>query len=1273
MITNFTFTETQLSRLFPFYIIIDRQLVVVSTGKSLENSYAITAGTLFFNNYKITQPEIATPDFESLKKMINQLLIIECFNEQHTYLKGQLDYLAETDQLIFIGVPSFNSIDEAAKNKLLFNDLAFNDVNRDLTDLIQTVSKQKDELVKANKTIKDIALFPIQNPDPIIRIDYNGDILQNNPAAAKLDFFEFENVIYRNDEFFKLIAARIDNNEGKWIFEASSEGNTYSFVCVIIKERNYINIYGRDITQSKRDRLQLNSLSLIIQQTQQAVVIADANGKVKWVNPAFEKVTGYTIEDVKDRTPGSFLQGSETDLETIKYMKRQIRKKKAFRCEVYNYKKSGEGYWKRINCHPVFDANQKLIQFFAIDEDITFEKEAQEKIKTAANRMSLLLSNLHAGILLVNENREIELVNQKFCKMFKRDENPDDMIGTKSAPTISEVMQFFKNPAFFESSTLSLINDKKIKIGEVFEMADGRFIERDFIPIWDEGKYKGHLVVYTDITDKINSDKKLKEQRIFYEEILDNIPADIAVFDTEHRYLYVNPKGGKDKDTRKWIIGKTEVDYVQYRNKPKEIAEVRNKLFDKILKGKRLQSWEEEIPLPDGSNQYMLRHMSPVINADEEVKMVIGYAVDISYTKSILLQIEESERRYRDVIENSLAIVTTHDMEGRFLTINPMGSKTFGYTDDEMTGHSIIEFMPEEDKIYFNSSYLDKIKEEKIFTGIFKVVHKSGETIYTLCNNFLKEEPGKEPYVIGFAMDITDRIKAEKELKIAKKITEELAQSKQNFLANMSHEIRTPMNAIMGMTNQLSKTLLSKDQQFYLNIIHSSSDNLLVIINDILDLSKIESGKLSLENIAFEPKVVMGRAMQVMMHKAEEKGLSITHSFCDTRMSEVLLGDPYRLNQILLNLISNAVKFTEKGSIDIKCNLIDENDMQQTIQVSVKDTGIGMDESFAQKVFTKYTQENESNTRIFGGTGLGMSICEELIQLMGGKIFVDTKKGIGTTISFIITFGKGTRDQLLEKEVTKVDTEIINGKKILITDDNMMNRLVASTILNNYGATIKEAKNGLEAIEKIKNENFDIVLMDVQMPVMGGVEATQEIRKNISSTLPIIALTAFAIKGDNTKFIEAGMSDYLSKPFKENQLLQMICSWLEKIEITVPKKILNKPATLVYDLTKLHEISRGNTAFVEKMVNLFVNQVRLAMIEINTAYQENDFSRIRNVAHRIKPAFDNMGIVSLKSELQQMEFFAMANKHSPELARIIQHFETAVKKVIVAIQSGVEQ
>jgi PAS domain S-box-containing protein len=659
--------------------------------------------------------------------------------------------------------------------------------------------------------------------------------------------------------------------------------------------------------------------------------------------------------------------------------------------------------------------------------------------------------------------------------------------------------------------------------------------------------------------------------------------------------------------------------------------------------------------------------MYPVLNSKQDVKLVIGYGVDITEIKTIQQQIALSEKSYRDVIDNSMAIITTHDLAGRFLTVNPMVGKLYGYQDDEMIGHSITEFMLPEDKELFSTIYLNKIIEEKQANGILRVVNKNSNVIYTLYNNFLKEEPGKPPYIIGFSVDITDRVLAEKELRKAKKITEELSKTKQNFLANMSHEIRTPMNAIMGMANQLGKTDLNSNQQFYLNTINSASDNLLVIINDILDLSKIEAGKLTFESIGFEPQLFVLNAMQVLAHRAEEKDLKLTNSYFDSKTSKILIGDPYRLNQIMLNLISNAIKFTERGSIDITLNVVADTVDSQLVRIEITDTGIGMDQEFVQQLFDKFSQEYESVSRKYGGTGLGMSICKDLVELMGGKISASSIKGKGTTIGFELVLKKGTQADLKIKEMVEFDKDFLVGKKILIVDDNDMNRLVASIILENYGPEIFEAKDGIDAIEKVALLQPDLVLMDLQMPGLNGLDATIAIR-NTGNNLPIIALTANAIKGENDKCFASGMNDYVPKPFKEEDLLKVIAKWLGK-EGSITKKLIETKIVMpeeecLYDLTNLKTISGGNEVFIKKMLHIFCDQTPQMVIDMLAAYNLKEFEKMGSLAHKIKPSIDNLAINSLKQVVRDIETAGKTKVDNGNLANLLAVFNDITTKVI---------
>lgn len=667
----------------------------------------------------------------------------------------------------------------------------------------------------------------------------------------------------------------------------------------------------------------------------------------------------------------------------------------------------------------------------------------------------------------------------------------------------------------------------------------------------------------------------------------------------------------------------------------------------------------------DGTIKWVLDRGVVIEKTPEGLPLkIIGTHTDITDIKNVEQQIKQSEKKYRDVVENSLALVTTHDLDGRFITVNPIVSKTLGYSNEEMIGHCLVEFLREIDQTFFDAFYLQQIRTEKRAEGVFNVLHKNGQIVNVLYNNLLMEEDGNEPYVISYATDITQRVQAEKALKAAKKVSEELAESKQNFLANMSHEIRTPMNAIIGMTTQLKKTCLSTDQDFYLNVVHTAANNLMVIINDILDLSKIEAGKINLLHIGFKPLEVFQQTMQIMTGRALEKNISIKGDFSDSLLEPVLLGDPYRLNQILLNLVSNAIKFTENGGVMVTCKVLDNQLQQQTLQMQVQDTGIGIDENFMQQIFNKFTQEDESITRRYGGTGLGMSICKELLQHMNGNISIESNKGKGTTITFTIPFEKGNSSNLPMVKISNSNTGLLKGKKILVVDDNEMNRLVANATLKNYDAEIVEATNGAEAVAILKTQSMDLVLMDIQMPVMDGIEAIRIIRSSISTTIPIIALTAFALQDDDHTFLDGEMNAYLSKPYEENHFLELVCYWLGATYQTVEKQeLVIANSNSLYNLSKIQQLSNGDDSFVKQMVDIFISQVQAALPELQTALDENNLKQIKKTVHRIKPSILNMGIHSQIEVVKEIETLARQNQGSPHLYSLLHNLMEVLQQV----------
>lgn len=627
----------------------------------------------------------------------------------------------------------------------------------------------------------------------------------------------------------------------------------------------------------------------------------------------------------------------------------------------------------------------------------------------------------------------------------------------------------------------------------------------------------------------------------------------------------------------------------------------------------------------------------------------------------------------------SLALLI-EDKDRNVVLLNPKMRELLGELCHPILGENFWDALSSiqslfQDEVAFKQAAKDWFEEKKMLENIHWDL-KDGRSISI---DFIPiMEGGDFMGAMWQFREITSLKKQEQELREAHQKSEASAKSKEVFLANMSHEIRTPMNAIMGMTNLLEKTKLAGKQKAYLAAIKISSEHLLAIINDILDVSKIEAGKLQLENIGFELYKIVANSIQSLTYLAATKSVSLSYTI-DAKIAKVLKGDPIRLEQIFLNLLSNAIKFTYVGSVEIVCKLKEEDNGVQWVVCEISDTGIGIDEEKLDIIFESFTQADASTTRHFGGTGLGLTITKQLVEMMHGKISVRSKKDEGTTFTLEIPFEKGAAIDLPEKKKQVDEYKSLRGIRVLMVEDNKWNQILGTAILENWQMEVHTAENGFDALDKLKKNPYEIVLMDIQMPKMGGVEAAKAIRNDLGLKIPIIALTANAIKGDKEKYLGVGMDAYISKPFDEEELFQTLSTllgdWNSQLKREEEKSLngvqpftVSMLATPLYDLSKLKHHAQGSDAFVKRMIKLFREQTTDAIAEINECYHKNDWDRIRAIAHQIKPSIDLLCIEQLRTEIRHIEKYAENKENLDEMADLIDKLNHVIKLVLAELE-----
>ncbi|MBC9783796.1 PAS domain S-box protein [Heliobacterium chlorum] len=794
-----------------------------------------------------------------------------------------------------------------------------------------------------------------------------------------------------------------------------------------------------------------------------------------------------------------------------------------------------------------------------------------------------------------------------------------------------------------------------------------RYYLTSYSPVMDhDGNISELIGIGRDITKQEERKLQLEAEEQRFHSVINSLDEYIWEVDLQGNFIYVSDRAehilGLPKEE---LIGRDSTAGVE----PAELEKFRTAVREAVKNKEPFSDVEIIRNNPSGRCWLSLSGI-PVFDEDNRVVAYRGATLDITKQKQMEATLRDSEENYRSIITSMAEGVIVTDREGVIIKANPTAEHILGFSFDEIQGCSCFdpswemylddntpvtrENHPAMVTLHSRSACRNVVMRKNSLTGEPLWIQHNSEPLFRLGSD--------KPYaVVSTFSDISARRNMEEELKKAQQNAIEASRAKSDFLAMMSHEIRTPMNGIMGMSTLLLDTALNRQQREYAQVINDSSEVLLNVLNDILDYSKVEAGKLVLESLDFHLPGVIYNVTTLFQQKALEKGIRLT-SFIAPEVEDWVKGDPTRLQQVLTNLVSNAVKFTHSGQVKVHLRKETSDRHQSRLRFEVTDTGIGIEKAMMEQIFHPFHQADSSTSRKFGGTGLGLAITGQLVKLMGGNIGAISEPGKGSTFWFSIPFQPPKTQVFIPKveghsPPEKTDFPLWNiPLPVLLVEDNPVNQQLAVTILTKMGLMVHRANNGLEAVKAAAETEYAIIFMDCQMPEMDGFEATKIIRNQQAQSgrhVPIIAMTALAMSGDRERCLNAGMDDYLSKPVLMEHLIALLDKWLPYEKSTLvqppsnfqtdefPSASAGTDPCSVIDLTVLKNIlamgDDDHFEFLTLLLQTYLEDAQQLMLTLQQAVTLRDPAGIHKTCHALKSSSASIGAKELASLCAHVE------------------------------------
>ena len=995
-----------------------------------------------------------------------------------------------------------------------------------------------------------------------------------------------------------------------------------------------------------------------------AIMTCDSADRLDFANTEALKILGYKLPEILGKPFAEVLKiyrdGQDQAVPLWDHTSPvKLHEKTGLPRHSYYLRPDGSKSYLSAHLSPLLSETGDYLGKVVVFRDISRIIEAEKTIKNERNNLKMMFNLLPTSMLVIDDEMLINRVNQAFLKTFALEER--DVIGKAFGDALGCVFStnggcgYSLNCSYcqFRKIVAQVLKDKKMVRDQSIKVKftrghreESRFLNVSVLPIIS-ANHAEYIITLEDITEQVYYEKGLKEARESSLSILDSLPVMIYRIDHNHRCDFIN-------QTFKAFMNIARDTFLMDLSGHLKTADQQrfNSTLKTSLKEKTNFNIELELLAPNNTYRTFRGMGRPFFDKKQEYAGMIGLFLDIHDERFAEELFIKSQKKYFSLfkyMDSSISYFRAlYDgdqklIDAELVEMNLATEKLFGIRRDEVIGHKLSEM-----------GFLETEESQGLFKR-FQEVLNHGENVHLeeyymvrlkkwVEGSIYSPEAG---YIAVLSSDIDSKKKTELELKQAIERSEEANRAKSEFLANMSHEIRTPLNGIVGMIDLTELEPLTPEQQDNLRTAKGCVTSLIGIINDILDFAKIEAGKLMINPSSFNLIDAVESTIRTHKKHALEKCLEMTVSY-DHIISNFVISDSMRLKQIINNLISNAIKFTNQGSVKIAVSqeLLPGKEDEVIVKIAISDTGIGIDEKNYAMLFKSFTQIDGSYTREYGGTGLGLVITRQLLEMMGGSVTFSSQLGVGSTFTIFIPmlFTKKSGETAVDsgEEISFI------GSWVLLVEDDRVNQIVIAKMLESLGATVDVAANGAEGVQAAAQKVYDVILMDVQMPVMDGIQATRMIRgwtqspaptvnvkvSGLNQKTPIIALTAFALKGDEAIFKASGMDGYLSKPLDRYQMQMLLKEYLgnhENTEVTQMEALISSFYEKDQDLMR-SGLTAENT--IDEQQKVTVNQ---KIESLNQLLDQGNLMLMEVIAHQLKGVFEQMNAVELKNLVFKME------------------------------------